>query len=227
MKKRLLQIADYLGMSVRAFEAACELQRGNISNMSENGAIGSDKLSKIIDSFPDINPEWLITGKGEMLKSEEGKKLDIQFYDSKNASIGIGLPLVPFEYIAGYGEDNQGIKLDECERYIIPEFEHLGAEFLCRVGGSSMYPKYSSGDILACKKIHEITFFQWGKIYVVDSAQGQMIKRVCEHEESEKIWLISDNREKLSNDKEKYAPFAIRKDEIRSLSIVLGVIRME
>jgi len=75
MKKRLLQIADYLGMSVRGFETACELQRGNISNMSENGAIGSDKLSKIIDKFPDINLEWLLTGNGQMLKSNVQKTL--------------------------------------------------------------------------------------------------------------------------------------------------------
>ena len=124
--------------------------------------------------------------------------------------------------MAGFGEDNSGIKLNECERYNIPEFENIGAEFLVRVGGSSMYPKYSSGDILACKKIptKEITFFQWGKVYVIDSAQGQLIKRICEHEDTDRILLVSDN-------KEKYAPFPIRKDETRSLSIVLGVVRME
>ena len=141
-----------------------------------------------------------------------------------------GLPLIPFEWVAGYsGEDNDGIMLSQCERYKIPEFKNIGAEFLCRVGGNSMYPKYASGDILACRKIQksDITFFQWGKIYVIDSPQGQIIKRVCEHDDPDMIWLISDNKEKLSNDKEKYAPFPIRKDEIRSLSIVVGVVRME
>jgi hypothetical protein len=34
------------------------------------------------------------------------------------------------------------------------------------------------------------------------------------------VWLVSDN-------KEKYEPFAIPKTDIRSLSIVLGVVRME
>lgn len=71
MKRRLLQIVDYLGMSVRAFEVDCELQRGNISNMSESGAIGSDKLAKIIDKHPEINAEWLITGKGAMCKNNQ------------------------------------------------------------------------------------------------------------------------------------------------------------
>ena len=199
-------------MKLNRTQPIYDILNGKIKKISDNYA------DKILDEYPDYNKVWLLTGEGEMLKSNS---------NNETLDINAGLPLVPFEYIAGYGEDNQGIKLDECTRYIIPEFENVGAEFLVRVGGSSMYPKYSSGDILACKKIHEITFFQWGKIYVIDSAQGQMIKRVCEHEDDEKIWLISDNKDKLSNDKEKYAPFAIRKDDIRSLSIVLGVVRME
>jgi phage repressor protein C with HTH and peptisase S24 domain len=132
----------------------------------------------------------------------------------------IGLPLIPFEFIAGHGEDNKGIALNECERYYIPEFENIGAEFIVRVGGSSMYPKYSSGDLLACRKIKNILFFQWGKIYIIDSSQGQLIKRVFEHENEELITLVSDN-------KEKYPPFSIPKDDIRSLSIVLGAVRVE
>lgn len=95
-----------------------------------------------------------------------------------------------------------------------------GAEYLIRVSGSSMYPKYSSGDILACKKIHEITFFQWGKIYVINSAQGAMVKRLFEcTTNTDNIICKSDN--------EKYPPFELPKSEIRSLSIVIGVVRLE
>ena len=46
---------------------------------------------------------------------------------------------------------------------------------------------------------------------------------------SEKSRFFVENQAK-SNDEiksSKYAPFAIRKDEIRSLSIVVGAVRME
>ena len=69
MKKRLLQIADYLNISIRELEQKSGLKRGNISNMSENSEIGSEKLSKIIDNFPQISLKWLLTGEGEMLKT--------------------------------------------------------------------------------------------------------------------------------------------------------------
>ncbi|MDR2584808.1 MAG: S24 family peptidase [Prevotellaceae bacterium] len=173
-----------------------------------------DLFKKIYDRYPGIfNLEYFTKDNDSfpMLKSEENKT---------NHPVADSLPLIPFECIAGYGEDNDGIKLNECERYNIPEFKKIGAEFLIRVGGSSMYPKYASGDILACRKIHDILFFQWGKIYVIDSSQGQLIKRVCEHENPDMILLVSDN-------KEKYPPFSIPKSDIRSLSIVLGAVRME
>lgn len=65
IKTRLVQIAEIKGFSVRAFEEACQLKRGNISNIVAGGAIGSDKLAKIFDAFPDINPHWLIMGVGD------------------------------------------------------------------------------------------------------------------------------------------------------------------
>ena len=153
--------------------------------------------------------------------STEKPKTDIIAHASNTETPNnSGLPLIPFDCVAGYGEDNEGVLLPDCTRYKIPEFESLGAEFYVRVSGSSMYPKYSSGDILGCRKIKEILFFQWGKIYVIDSSQGQLIKRIFEHEDPDKVTLVSDN-------KEKYHSFAIPKSDIRSLSIVVGAVRPE
>ena len=214
--KRIEEVMNHFGLNKNSFSVAI----GMTSNVTigrilkENRDPHPSTLKKIVNKFPQINYDWLLTGEGEMLKSAQATPVS-----EKTGS----LPLIPFDYIAGFGEDNAGIELNRCERYIIPEFQNIGAEFLVRVGGSSMYPKYSSGDILACKKIpkEDITFFQWGKVYVIDSAQGQLIKRVFENkEEEDKIWLVSDNAEK-------YPRFTVLKSEIRSLSIVLGVVRME
>lgn len=63
IKERLYKIAEFEELSVRAFEERCGLGRGNISNMSPNGAIGSDKLSKILDAFPHVDLNWILTGR--------------------------------------------------------------------------------------------------------------------------------------------------------------------
>lgn len=62
IKDRLIQIAKAEALSIRAFEERCGLGRGNISNMGPDSAIGSDKVTKILDTFPTINLHWLLTG---------------------------------------------------------------------------------------------------------------------------------------------------------------------
>ena len=95
MRKRLLEMAEFLNVSVRSLESACGLQRGNISNMSEDSAIGSDKLAKIIDSFQFFNAEWILTGNGSMIKDNVDKntlKPGVEFkYIDKNTDADTNL----------------------------------------------------------------------------------------------------------------------------------------
>lgn len=74
---RLLQFIAHLknvGSEVRsakAFEEKCGLSNGYVANSKKgNGSIGSDMIAKIISGFPQLNIEWLCSGKGEMLKQE-------------------------------------------------------------------------------------------------------------------------------------------------------------
>lgn len=62
LKNRLKAAAAEKGLSIRSFEAACGLKRANISSMAEDGALGSDKLAKIVATFPDIDLYWLVLG---------------------------------------------------------------------------------------------------------------------------------------------------------------------
>lgn len=79
IKERIIMSANYYNLSVRKFEEKCHLNRGVLGNMSEKSNVGSDKLASIFDNCEEINPEWLITGKGNMLKKNidsDKKKLD-------------------------------------------------------------------------------------------------------------------------------------------------------
>ena len=143
------------------------------------------------------------------------------YYGGMSDSV-VSLPLIPLDAVAGLpGDDNDGVILDDCERYTIPEFSAKGAQYLIRVSGTSMLPKYNNGDILACRKIDEMTFFQWGKVYVMDTRQGALVKKVFPDKDNpDNILCVSEN-------KEEFPPFTLPKDEIRSISIVVGVIGVE
>ena len=79
LKNRLKTICMHLGLSIREFERECGLSRGNISNMT--GALGTDKVSKIIARYPMINLYWLITGEGEIFR--ENERNNMQFHEDE------------------------------------------------------------------------------------------------------------------------------------------------
>lgn len=121
--------------------------------------------------------------------------------------------------MAGFGEGDVQIMDYETSTYSVPEFERLNADFLIQVKGNSMYPKYSSGDIVACRKLPLDTFFQWNKVYVLDTIQGAIIKRIKKSEHDKSIRCISENID--------YDPFDLHTKELNALAIVVGVIRLE
>ena len=68
--KRIKCFIDYKGISVRKFEETVGFSNGSFaSQYRKNKTIGVDKVENILHLFPEINPEWLLTGKGEMLKT--------------------------------------------------------------------------------------------------------------------------------------------------------------
>lgn len=164
----------------------------------------------LITKCNEISAEWIVTGAGSMLKKE-----------LNTSSPLIGLPLIPSDAFGGIGfnTDNTFMDKDIEQRYVIPEFENK-ADFLIRVKGSSMQPKYSSGDIVACKMIKELVFVQWNKPYVINSAtQGIMIKRLHKGQDDKHITCKSDNKD--------YPDFEIPLKEVVNIALVIGVIHFD
>lgn len=238
MKQRLILFIQAMHLSQGKFEKEVGLSNGYVNNISKG--IGADKLQRIATQYPDLNTDWLMTGEGKMLKSNikinnnrKGKKIDASnggyvHIGDKNTSATAApsklktYPLIPIDAVAGFSDvDIAGVRFEDCKQYYVPDFEALGVQYLIKVSGSSMYPKYSSGDILACKKVTDILFVQWGKVYVIDSSQGALVKRIFEDKENpEHIICVSDNNEK-------YPPFSMPKNDIRSLSVVVASLRFD
>ena len=56
--------------SEMAFERLCDLSAHYIRNLAatEKGNPGVDTIAKIYEMFPQVNLEWLVTGKGKMFR---------------------------------------------------------------------------------------------------------------------------------------------------------------
>ena len=212
IKDRILYFISYQGITKTEFFDKTEISPSNFKGIGLNSELGGDKLVKIITTYPIVSPGWLLTGEGSMLRSDDNPVATL------SRTPGEGIPLIPFDAMAGVCQGDISVMELQCERYVVPVFR--GADFLMPVKGSSMYPKYSSGDIVACKKIPLTDlFFQWNKVYVLDTVQGPLIKRVAKGSDTDHILAVSENP--------KYNPFELHVSQLRAVAIVMGVIRLE
>ena len=223
IKQNILQFIEYKGISKYQFYQLTGITRGVLD---QNNGMSEENTAKFLAYHPEINTEWLLTGKGDMLKkyTSDHKNISVvnepvETYQKTNKK---GIPMLPFDAFAGIGDNTiPGVNFDTIEdRYIVPLFDGIKVDFMLPVRGSSMYPKYSSGDVVACRLVTELLFVQWNKVYVIDSvSQGVIMKRLLKGETDSHIVCRSDN--------EKYDDFNVPMDDIRSIALVVGVIRLE
>lgn len=215
VKDRIVQIIDYKGIAKESFFKNIGVSSANFRGKAKESDVGTITIAKILSEIPDVNPEWLITGVGSMLR-DSGKE-----YQSREDNADT-YPLLVLEAFAGYGDDStNGTETQRItEHYEIPLFKGLHVDFMIPVKGSSMYPKYNSGDVVACRIINELLFIQWNKVYVIDTlSQGVILKRLKPSNNDETVICKSDN--------DNYEPFELPKSEIRKIAMVVGVVRLE
>ena len=124
-------------------------------------------------------------------------------------------PRLPLNVTAGGNEILDGATLSQCEQVpVVPMFPQY--HFTMRVTGESMQPQINPGDEVACLKIDEPTFLQWGRVHVLFTSQGVIIKKIFDAGEG--IRCVSFNPD--------YPEFTIPKKEIYSFNLVVGLIRL-
>ncbi len=189
----------------------------NKSSFSQvlNGKVSlpNNFIDKLCELDSRLNKNWITSEEGSVMHHKNK-----QVYIKKSIESS-AIPLIPEDAFAGFGGGEVSImEQDIMERYIVPDFTNV--DFMIRVKGSSMYPKYNSGDVIACKMIDTDTFLQWNKVHVISTRQqGVLIKRLKKSVKENYITALSDNPS--------YEPFDIPKDEILNIALVTGVIRLE
>ncbi len=110
--------------------------------------------------------------------------------------------------------------MDVKDQYVIPKFKNLNVDFMIEVTGSSMSPKYRSGDVIACTILHERSFIQWNKVHLIGTMeQGLLLKRLRASTSEDCLTAISDHND--------YPPFDIPKSDITGIALVIGTVRLD
>ena len=89
------------------------------------------------------------------------------------------------------------------------------------VAGDSMAPKYPHGTRVFIKRIDDSLFINWGEVYVLDTTNGVIIKKVAPSDKPDCLRCVS------LNPAPEYAPFDVPKKEVRALYRVLVSMTQE
>ncbi|WP_199327761.1 helix-turn-helix transcriptional regulator [Dysgonomonas sp. HGC4] len=146
--------------------------------------MSEDNTARFIAYYPEVSIEWLITGKGDMLKNEPKEytqkeeiintlaesESNIKKYNFKSDYFNINnqlIPLYEIEAVAGLNTlfSNQ-IDQSPIDYISVPNAPKCDGALFVR--GDSMYPIMKSGDIVCYKQIKDTqNNIRFGEIYLL------------------------------------------------------------
>jgi phage repressor protein C with HTH and peptisase S24 domain len=219
--QRINELIEESGLKKSRFAVEVGINASNFGKKLE-GKLGFSNMDfKLISKKTNVRIGWLATGEGQKFKAPE-EFIEQAKRDSMPTKLNNhdGIPLIPTSAMAG-ALSGDSITINEWDietRIVVPVFKK--SDFCIRVDGNSMTPRYLRGDILACTRVPLTDlWFQWGKVYCVDTRQGALIKHVEKGKDDDHILLVSDNPD--------YKPFEIATSELFGVAIVNGLIRVE
>ncbi|WP_301704996.1 S24 family peptidase [uncultured Parabacteroides sp.] len=207
-KERFIEYLKFKGLGQTAFEESAGLSRGSIAKKT---GFNADSIEKIATACPDLNINWLVTGLGEMLSHSNDE-------EEPQISYTQGVPYYNVDFIGGFDLvlNDQTINPE----YLIDFQKYNNADCWCNVTGHSMEPEINHGDIIALKKIDDISFLPLGEVYaIVTTNDMRTIKRLGAGKTDDTYTLVPSNKSP------EYSTQQLPARMIRTIFQVLGAVK--
>lgn len=202
--------------------------------LGQSNGISEDNLLKFLSTYQDISTDWLLTGKGSMLREEDLDEVGGTYLANQeeyDKAKELGLNLIP-EYSDAFKGGYRGtmISTDEISAYwAIP---NVKADMVIEVEGDSMAKAYPAGSRVAVREIqfdhqYPTVGIPFGEVFgiIVDNGDENYlsyIKRLRRHPDKAlqyKYWIAQ-------SDNEAYDDFEIEISKVRHLFIVVAGVKL-
>ena len=223
---RLSKYIDYKQISFYAFENTLEVSRGSISKaVKESKSIGSNVLENILSKFPDMNAEWLMTGKGQMIRGFDEEVVvepDAKFLLRTDRPKELQrIPLYDIQAAASIVNTFNG-QQNISDYITIPNLPKCDGAM--PITGDSMYPILRSGDIVFFKVVTDIKeSIYWGEMYIVylkDNDDDMTTVKYVQRSDK------GDNYIKLVAQNQHHAPKDVLLKKVKAMALVKASLRI-
>src|SRR5690554_4081372 len=221
IKERIIQLVENKGIAKENFYTKIGMTSASFRGKAKETPINSTAIENILSEIPDVNPVWLLTGKGEMLLSNYiVEEVPAEITYAAESTVGynkdiIKLPkavtvdklgkdnvvLVPVKaaagYLNGYGDPEF---LEKLPTYSLPHIKN-GTFRMFQVEGHSMHPTLMDKSYVVGEWVENWTKnIKDNRIYIVVCDDGVLVKRVLNRiKKYGNIFLKSDNRKDYPN----------------------------
>ena len=191
-KLKKVEVAEYLGVT-----------KSTITSLS-NGTL---KASQTVLDKLKAHPEWDTSMVPDVASAKRPT--------SPNCKVKL-IGVLPQSAAAGYLTENNGVDIVRANEFIsFIDFVERSADFAIRVDGDSMYPRYNSGEVLACRILQDRNLFDFGRVYVLNTRNGCVVKKVLPSGgDPDKVLCHSENP--------LYPDYEISKSDILGVAVVVG-----
>lgn len=226
VQKRLNDFISYLGMSVSQFEQSIGVGNAFVKNTNERMRNSSKNL--IASRYPELNMDWLMKGRGEMLKPISNT-LNSYGNNSANSINGNATIISTSQkrYKEQISKENDGI-VSETNKIL--NNIHIGDLFKeatsAIINNDDSMREYPLGAIIILKRLTDDNNIIWGNNYYIETCDYKIIRRVQKNNDKQ-ITAYSSNEKTNQDGTLIHSPIIIPKKSIISISSVLGYIKKE
>lgn len=211
IKERVIQLVDFKGIKRDVFYTKIGMAASSFRSSAKETPLNSDAIANILSLIPDVNTDWLLTGQGNMLRSQKNITINSSPTSSSavpyyNLPVSAG-PLGILTYSNGVTKPDGYIDIEVFRR----------CDAVLPVTGVSMEPEIHSGDLVGLRKLefYNWEYIQTGKIYMIITHEERMIKYISKADDSEYIVCSSPN----------YHDFKVRKADILEIYRVIASVK--